>query len=95
MQSRKNRTYIAISTNIWRTVSCILVQDFKLKAHGIDGHLEESSVVLHHSRQKRLREVEAGDPVDGRCSKLNPVVKELEPLDQVSDVAGEGFQGGV
>lgn len=62
---------------------------------GVDGGVVLARKILQRTRQKRVGEKEARDPKDGGCAVGDPVVKKLEALEEVQDVAAERLKGGV
>jgi hypothetical protein len=54
-----------------------------------------SRVVLQNSREETLGEVKAWNPEVCGLSLVDPALNEVEPLDEVDDPGGHGFQTGV
>jgi len=70
----------------------LFVEDVKVEAKKVDGNGVLASVVLLDSGEKRLREEEPREPEDRWGFRLVPVQKELEPSEEVVDVASERLQ---
>mmetsp|Transcript_28121 Transcript_28121/g.65625 ORF Transcript_28121/g.65625 Transcript_28121/m.65625 type:complete len:421 (+) Transcript_28121:465-1727(+) len=69
--------------------------DHEVPLERVDGHLVLPRVVLKRPRQEALREEEARQPEDGGRPLVDPLLEEVDPLDEVVKVRGEGLQGGV
>ena len=54
-----------------------------------------SGVILEHTCQERLCEEEPRDPEIGRSPLVNPFLHELQPFNQIVDIASERFEAGV
>merc|ERR1740130_2425421 len=64
-------------------------------SHLINGQFTAARVVLARAREERLREEEARDPILGGDTLVDPLVDELQALEQVAHPAAERHERGV
>ena len=67
----------------------------KLEAALVDGYGVLSGVVLHGAGEEGLREEEAREPEDGGFAVVVPVLQELEPGQEICDVATQRLEARV
>ena len=73
----------------------LLLQSDELEAHRVDGDSILPRKVLQHTGEEGVGEEEATDPeLDGRAV-VHPRLEHVEPVDEIVEVAVEGFHGGV
>mmetsp|Transcript_4931 Transcript_4931/g.17633 ORF Transcript_4931/g.17633 Transcript_4931/m.17633 type:complete len:201 (-) Transcript_4931:434-1036(-) len=68
------------------------VQDVEVPLHGVDGDFVFPRIVLQRPGEKRLREEKTADPVHRRRAFVDPVVDELNALEQVEDPRRQRLQ---
>eukprot|EP00038_Savillea_parva_P003385 m.124868 g.124868 ORF g.124868 m.124868 type:complete len:323 (-) comp11159_c2_seq4:10026-10994(-) len=66
--------------------------DHKVVRELINGNLVLTSIILLHTRQKRLRKVKARDPKARRRTVVKPRLQKFETGQQVVDVRSEWFE---
>mmetsp|Transcript_37393 Transcript_37393/g.96669 ORF Transcript_37393/g.96669 Transcript_37393/m.96669 type:complete len:294 (+) Transcript_37393:79-960(+) len=64
----------------------------EVEAQCVDGDLVLPCEVLRRTRGERLLEVDATEPESRRRAVVDPILEELQPLDEVVDVAAERLQ---
>mmetsp|Transcript_14881 Transcript_14881/g.35930 ORF Transcript_14881/g.35930 Transcript_14881/m.35930 type:complete len:525 (+) Transcript_14881:305-1879(+) len=73
----------------------LLVLHVEVPHDGVDGDLVLARVVLQSAREERLREEQAADPVHRGRALVDPLVDELDALQQVDDPGRQRLQARV
>lgn len=66
--------------------------DLEVELDGIDGDLVLSGVVLFHTSQERVNEMETRNPEARRMAVVNPALVLLESLQDIYNERGEGLE---
>mmetsp|Transcript_40151 Transcript_40151/g.90202 ORF Transcript_40151/g.90202 Transcript_40151/m.90202 type:complete len:468 (-) Transcript_40151:800-2203(-) len=66
---------------------------FKVKSHGVNGHLVLSGIVLQGSSGESLGEINSADPEDHRNALFEPCLEEVQPLNQIIHIGPEWLPG--
>lgn len=78
VKTHKKTTYLAVDTNFRITAGVLLeLGDVKFKMDPVDGEMHLSGIILQNSSQKRLGEIETGEPEHNRYSFVDPVLEEF------------------
>lgn len=64
----------------------------KIKYNFINSNLLFSCVILQHTSQEALREIESRNPEYSRLPIFNPAIEEIDPLNQISYVLAKRLQ---
>lgn len=83
--NENSRSHLAINPKIGLVVALRLhARDFELKLHLVYRDFVVSRVVLQDTSEEGLCEVEAGDPEDYGRALVDPVLEELQSVEEGS-----------
>ena len=71
---------------------CVFGHDFEVVLELVDGDAVLAREVLEDASEEALREVEAGEPVDGRLAFEHPLLEEVDALAEVFHVRGQRLE---